>query len=88
MRVIIEQNDVRIDRNLVSYSKIPIPQAQKRLGFNIRDLTEVPVRQMVQVVDWPGRARVKDLVFEGAIRFLRVSGSHSVTYVPLVLLNN
>lgn len=42
---------VNVARSRTSYSNTPNSEAEARLGFRLRSLKEVPVRQMIQVIN-------------------------------------
>ena len=55
-------------------------EAEARLGLQLRFLEEVPIRKIAPAKSWGGRAKAKELVFEGVLRFLRISGVYLLNY--------
>ncbi|KAF8453101.1 hypothetical protein BGX38DRAFT_1141702 [Terfezia claveryi] len=58
-----------------SYSNISIAQAQKRLGFRLRSLKEIPVETMLESVERENLEETKNEVHREITRFLRVAGA-------------
>ena len=84
-----ERNNVRAVRDSnrrilstwkTSYSGMSNAEAEARLGLQLRFLEEVPIRKIAPAKSWGGRAKAKELVFEGVLRFLRISGVYLLNY--------